>query len=153
CITRAALIWFFMGGEPSSVIVVAAIYVFLQIISLGVGYGLVRKQLPLLRLGRRYLDRAVLIRMLRFSLFAFILTIATYLRFGADTLIIGFFLGPVSVGYYAVGTLIPEQLRAALSGLTMVYVPLATQMNALDKSHSLRKLLVVGSRAAFLLVL
>jgi O-antigen/teichoic acid export membrane protein len=153
CLARAALLWYFIGGENGSVIAVAAIHLGLQIVSIILGYALVRHQLPFLRIARRFFDLGTMVHMIRFSSVIFVLTMANYARAGVQTVIIGFFLGPVAVGYYAVGALVPDQLRAALGGLIMVYVPLATQMNALEKRESLRRLWVSGSRAALLLML
>ncbi len=91
--------------------------------------------------------------LLNFSAYAFIIGIATRLSYWTDNIVVGVTLGPVAVAFYAVGGTISEYLRNGMVSVTGVLTPMASQMDALDRKHSLRRLHATGSKIALSLSL
>ncbi len=91
--------------------------------------------------------------LVNFSVYAFIISVAYRLIFMTDNIVVGFVLGPVAIAFYSVGMQLPGILRDSLGNITMIYAPLAYQMDALEQRDSLRRLFLTGSRIALLYVL
>lgn len=151
-VVRLLLLWLLLkaGGSILTVAVVTTLAIL-------VGYGLdlifALRIFPRLRVRREFLDRSMLKTLLSFSLYAFVISVAYRVIFMTDNIVVGFALGPVAVTFYTVGMQLPGVLSQSVGNITMIYAPLAYQMDALDQKGSLRRLLVSGSRVAVLSVL
>ena len=88
-----------------------------------------------------------------FSLFAFLLGISTRLLLWSDNVVVGVFLGPIAVTFYAIGGNLIDSLRNALQSVAAVFVPLATSFDARGDRAALRLLFLRGSRLTLLLIL
>jgi O-antigen/teichoic acid export membrane protein len=112
-----------------------------------------RQLLPGLGIRRDYFDRSTLRSLVTFSVYAFILSVSWRLIYFSDNVVVGFVLGPAAVTFYAVGGQLIGLLRESLVNITALYAPLASQMDALKKEDSLRRLFLAGSRIGFLYIL
>lgn len=151
-VVRLLLLWLLLkaGGSMLTVALVTTLALF-------VGYGLdlvfTLRLFPRMRVRREFLNRFMLKTLLNFSFYAFVISIAYRVIFMTDNVVVGFALGPVAVTFYTVGMQLPAMLRNSAGNITIIYAPLAYQMDALDQKGSLRRLLVSGSRVAVLFIL
>jgi len=151
-LVRLLLLWFFLT-HGFGLVAVAAI----STLTVCMGYALdlvfTCRQFPQLSIRREFYDSAILRALVNFSAYAFILSVAWRLIFMTDNVVVGFVLGPVAVTFYAVGLNLAAMLRDSMGNITMLYAPLAYQMEALDERGALRRLFVSGSRIALLYAL
>lgn len=150
-VLRALLLWYFLE-HGYGLVAVACISMLTNIVSVFIEAGFVKYELPELKIAPRYFDRSMLKPLIEFSSYGFLLSVAARLVYMTDTLVIGFVLGPAAVTYYAIGAKLPLMLRDSLGNITNLYFPFASQMHALGKEDSLRKLFIAGSRIASLYI-
>lgn len=151
-VVRVGLLWWVLD-RGGGLVAVAWVCLVAQALALLLGAALSARLLPWLRLGWRHCTLPTLRSLCQFSFWAFLLSIASRLIFTADNVVVAILLGPAAVAFYAIGGSIADQLRNAMSTVTMLYAPLAAQMHALDQGESLRHLLRRGTRVAVLVLL
>ena len=149
---RAFSLWYFLT-HGYGLLTVAIVSTLQTCLAYGLDFVMARQLLPGLSIRREYHDRSTLHSLVRFSVYAFILSVSWRLIYMTDNVVVGFVLGPVAVTFYAVGGQLVGLLRDSLVNITALYAPLASQMDALKKEDSLRKLFLAGSRIAFLYIL
>lgn len=96
--------------------------------------------------------RDTLLTLLSFSVFAFLLSIASRLILWSDNLVVAFVLGPAAVTFYAIAGNLVDNGRSIMSSITSVFVPLATSYDAQGNKQKLQQLLIEGSRATLLVI-
>lgn len=149
---RAALLWFILE-RGYGLVTVALVSTGVNLVAIFIEAAFVWHQFPWLEVRRKYFDRSLLKPLIEFSWYGFVLSVASRLVYMTDTLVIGFVLGPGPVTFYAIGAKLPLMLRDSLGNITNLYFPFASQMHALGREASLRRLFLAGARVASLYVL
>jgi len=145
------LLWVLDHGY--GLIAVAAASLLAQIAALVLGGMLSFRLLPWVRLSWRNCRRAVLSSLFQFSVWAFVLSIASRMIFTLDNVVVAMVRGPAAVAFYSVGSSIADQLRGGMFTVAMLFAPLAAQTHAVDGREGLASLLLRGSRLTVLLAL
>jgi O-antigen/teichoic acid export membrane protein len=111
----------------------------------------VRRLLPGLPLGLRFVDRAHLLLIGSYSGFAFVGALASSIAFQTDALVITAFLGAALVTPFALAAGLVDNARTLVHSATWVLSPTASEFEALGEQHKLHALLVAGSKYSVLL--
>jgi O-antigen/teichoic acid export membrane protein len=151
-VLRALLLWFFLE-RGYGLLTVALVSTLTVVVGYFLDFLFTLRLFPHLCVSREFFDKAMLRTLVNFSFYAFVISVASRLIFMTDNIVVGFFLGPAAVTFYAVGLNVASMLRETLGNLTSIYTPLAYQMSALERKASLRRLFISGSRIGFAYVL
>jgi O-antigen/teichoic acid export membrane protein len=116
-----------------------------------VTYFTVRRLLPALTMGRRWVDRATLAQIGSYSGFAFVGALANSLTFQTDSLVISAFLGAALVTPFALAAGLVDNVRTLVYSATWVLSPTASEMETLGETEKLQAMLIAGSRYSVLL--
>ena len=151
-ILRLLLIWLLLK-DGGSILTVAMVTTFASLAGHALDIVFALRVFPFLRVRREFLDRSMMKTLLNFSFYAFVASVAYRVVFMTDNVVVGFALGPAAVTFYTVGMQLPAMLRDSMGNITILYAPMAYQMDALNQNQALRRLLVSGSRVAVLFTL
>jgi O-antigen/teichoic acid export membrane protein len=151
-ILRAALLWIFLS-LGYRLLAVAIINLVATLVGLAMDIYFARSEIPGLRIQFSAFDWPTLRKLLRFSFFAFLISIAVRLVYWSDNIVVGAVLGPAAVTLYAIGGTMVQYARDAMDNLTRVYAPLSAQMDALGMKESLQRLYVTGARVGSLAII
>ena len=135
------------GGLLTVAFITLALFIAVQVTCLVLAHHLVP-----LRYGRDLLDRATFHRIIGYSSITFLISIAEKLRFGTDAVVIGIFLSPVAITFYAVGSKLVDYSVGFVEAMAEIFLPMASQFDAAGDSGRLRKLFVAGNRASALVM-
>ena len=108
--------------------------------------------IPTLRMRFSDLKKSVYKKCFSFSLFTFLSLIAEQIIYMTDTIIIGYFLGPVAVVPYYIAFRLCDMVRIPVLQIGYVFLPKAGQLHSLKQNDDLKKLISQGFGIAFLLV-
>jgi O-antigen/teichoic acid export membrane protein len=108
---------------------------------------------PDLRLTFRPPDSTTFGRLWNYSLYVFVINIAVQVVYYSDNMVVGAFLSPTAVTFYAIGGTLVLYSRQIVSAMTTTFAPLASTYEAEGKQSNLRGLLIHGTRAALLVSL
>jgi O-antigen/teichoic acid export membrane protein len=112
-----------------------------------------RRELPELRIARRFVTRARLRALTAFSSSNFLVHIAQKVVFSTDVIVVGIVLGSASSGVYSV----PAKLFALVFGLgtaaTSLMFPAFAELGGAGDAGGQRRLLLIGLRAGTALML
>jgi O-antigen/teichoic acid export membrane protein len=106
-----------------------------------------------LRLSIRFVDRPAFRELFGFGIYRFIWIVANQLIFYSDSVVIGFFLGPGAITYYAIAGTLINYGRTFVSLVTDTFYPAATRLDAKRDLDGLRELLILGTKVALLVSL
>jgi O-antigen/teichoic acid export membrane protein len=81
-----------------------------------------------------------------YGIFSFIINISRQLIFYADTFVVGHYMGPTAVTYYAIGANLVPYLESLTGALTSPLMQIATALDAQGKIANLRSLYLQGTR-------
>lgn len=112
---------------------------------------LARRLVPL-KYGRRLVDRATFHRITGYSSITFLVSVAEKLRFGADVLVIGIFLSPAAITFFAIGSKLVDYASNLVDAMADTFLPMASQFDSARDSNRLRRLFVAGNRASALVI-
>ncbi|MBI5363695.1 MAG: polysaccharide biosynthesis protein [Planctomycetes bacterium] len=113
----------------------------------------VRRRYPGVRYALAGFDRALVGRILGFSLFAMLLNVGTLLAFRADAMVIGAFLPAEEATYFDVGNKFFDPLTQFLISVGAVVMPMATRLKTTGELGALRDVFLKWSKICFSLVL
>jgi O-antigen/teichoic acid export membrane protein len=151
-LARAFLIWFFLR-QGFGLISVAVIFFLSNLIGHTIDFVIAWRVYHGFNFEfRREALRETASVLLKFSGFAFLLSISTRLLFWSDNVVVGAVLGPAAVTFYAIGGNLIDNSRAILTTLTSILVPMATSMDARGESAALQRLMVRAVRSIFLVM-
>ena len=108
---------------------------------------------PHLRIVFTRPDRETIHKLWNYSLYAFLINVAVQVVYYTDNLVVGVFLTPAAVTFYAIGGLLIGYSRTIVSSMTTTFTPLASMYEAKGNYESLRRLLIHGTRAALIVSL
>lgn len=112
---------------------------------------LARRLVPL-KYGRRLIDRATFKRISGYSSITFLAGIAEKLRFGTDVLVIGIFLSPAAITFFAIGAKLVDYASNLVDAMADTFLPMASQFDSAGDFNRLRRLFVAGNRASALVI-
>ena len=148
---RGVLLWMFLS-LGYGLITIAIINLVATLVALAMDIRFAKSEIPGLRVSFSAFDWSALHKLLHFSFFAFLISIAVRLVYWSDNLVVGAILGPAAVAFYAVGGTMVQYARDAMDNLTRVYAPLSAQMDALGMREPLQRLYISGSRLGLLAI-
>lgn len=105
-----------------------------------------------LRIRLRYININTIKELGGFGLWNMIVQLAGLLTLSANPIIIGKFMGPEAVPYYAIPFMLVTRLQAFVRGLTSTLMPHASATLSTGDTKLLRQLLVKGTYTASMLV-
>lgn len=83
---------------------------------------------------------------------SFIWTFAENLRFQSDAIVIGAFLGPAAIAYFAIGSKLAEYPGHIVNSLAQIFSPMASAHDVRGDRTALSEILVSGNRACALVI-
>ncbi len=107
---------------------------------------------PGLRIRTSLFSRARLRDVTSFSLYLFVIDIATQIGFNLDNLVVGAFLGTSAVAVYAVASRLADYQRQLCNQFNGLLFPVVVGFDARGNAQALRSMLEDGTRLAFGLV-
>ena len=134
-------------------VLLGALTLVTTVIRLALPLAWLRRELPELRIGRRFVNRARLRALTVFSSSNFLVHIAQKIVFSTDVIVVGIVLGSSASGVYSV----PAKLFALVFGLgtaaTSLMFPAFAQFQGAGDTERQRRLLLIGLRAGSALML
>jgi O-antigen/teichoic acid export membrane protein len=97
--------------------------------------------------------RTTLKKLWNYSFYVFLINVAVQVTYYTDNVVVGAFLSPAAVTFYAIGGLLIGYVRNIVSAMTTTFTPLASTFEAQGRQHNLRQLLIHGTQAALLVSL
>jgi len=114
-------------------------------------WAMVRRLLPGLPLGRRFVNRAHLARIGSYSGFAFVGALASSIAFQTDALVITAFLTAGLVTPFALAAGLVDNARSLVHSATWVLSPTASELEALGEKDKLHAMMIAGAKYSVLL--
>lgn len=108
---------------------------------------------PALKISFSLANRETLKMLYSFSLFIFLIGLASQITFYSSSIIIGAFLSASAITYYAIGANLIEYLKNLVAQMTMTITPVASAFDAHNDNERLTKLLLIGTRYCLLVIL
>jgi O-antigen/teichoic acid export membrane protein len=136
-----------------SLILVAAIQFASMTVEFAGGLALVRRRCPGVRFNLSRFDRSQVGEILKFSVFAMLLSVGSQLAFRSDALVIGAFEDPAAGTFFDVGNKFFPPLTALVLGIGMVVMPLAARLEGEGNIVELRRIFLKWSKIAYSMAL
>jgi len=114
----------------------------------GVSWLLIRRRYPRVRISIADFDRAVLRRILSFSLYVLLLGAGARLIFETDAVVIGAFMGVGSIPYYIVANSLVVYVMDFVIAIAAVVSPMATKLSTEGNTAQLRDIFLRWSKVA-----
>jgi O-antigen/teichoic acid export membrane protein len=111
-----------------------------------------RRVFPELTIRPAYFSRALWREVTTFSLYMFVIDIASQVTFNLDNVVIGAFLGTSAVAVYAIAVRLSDYQRRLCDQFSGMLFPVAVSLGAGGRPDRLRSALIDGTRVALLLV-
>jgi O-antigen/teichoic acid export membrane protein len=106
-----------------------------------------------LRIRLHFMRRETMRSLFSFGAYRFVWIISNQVIFYSDSVVIGVVLGASAITYYAIAGGIINYGRSVVSLVTDTFAPAAFRMDAKQDMAGLRRLLIVGTRTALLIIL
>lgn len=104
-------------------------------------------------IGLRYLSRSTTRLMASHSGLTFMIVMSAQLRFQADEIIIGTLLSTSAITFFSIGARITDYASNVVLGISQIFVPMASQSEALGDAQGMRRILIAGNRACAFVIL
>lgn len=108
---------------------------------------------PQMKIGFHLPSNSTFAKLWTYSVYVFLINIALQLTYYSSNVIVGAFLSPVAVTFYAIGGVLIAYTRQIVTSMTTTFTPLASTFDAQGSHEHLRKLLIQGTRAALIISL
>lgn len=108
---------------------------------------------PKLTITFRRPSRTTLAKLWTYSFYVFLINIALQVTYYTDNVVVGAFLSPAAVTFYAIGGVLIAYTRQIVTAMTTTFTPLASTYDAQRSYENLRELLIHGTRAALIVSL
>ena len=105
-----------------------------------------------LRLGPQYVSVASLRQIATYGGTTFLIIVASRLRFKTDALVIGAFVSAAAVTYFTIGSRLVDYAGEVVYTMAQIFVPMASQSDAVKDSRRLRQIFVTGNRMCALVI-
>lgn len=120
----------FLGSLPSAVLTVYLAF----------------KKLPFLRLDLSYWGRATTKTLLSYSAYSFMGHIADILRFQADNVVVGAFLGLSAVTHFSIAGKLDKYFKDLVSAVLYIFPSMFSRLEGAQDIEGIRKVFFLGSR-------
>jgi O-antigen/teichoic acid export membrane protein len=114
---------------------------------------LAQHYLPDVRLSWRFIDRKTFVRIGSYSMHAFVLMLCQRVSFQTDAIVIGAFLAPSAIAYFAVAGNMVRYAKEGISAVTLAMAPTVSSLEARGADHAIKELLLGGCRVCVYLIL
>jgi O-antigen/teichoic acid export membrane protein len=104
------------------------------------------------RLSIAHVKTTALSKMAGYGVFALLIATAEKLRFQSDALVIGAFLSAGAITGFSIAGKLVEYSGYAVRGMAQVFVPIASQFDAVGDLKGLQRTFIAGNRACALIV-
>jgi len=151
-ILRAAMIVLFLH-LGFGIVTLAFIQLGFTLTRLAAGIRLARHVYPQLQIAIGKIDRAGIKMIFSFSAFSFMLHVGASLIYATDNIVIGSYLPVAAVTFYAIAGNIIEYSKALVNGIGQTMTPFASSTEAKGYDAKLRRLVLLSSRAATMVML
>jgi O-antigen/teichoic acid export membrane protein len=108
--------------------------------------------MPELRIRPRYFSVAQWREVTSFSVYLFVINLASQIAFNIDNIVIGAYLGPVFVAVYAIALRLAEYQRRLCDQFSPLLFPVAMAFSADGDREALKRTLIEGNRVGTTLV-
>jgi O-antigen/teichoic acid export membrane protein len=108
---------------------------------------------PKLKIAFRSPSRTTLAKLWTYSFYVFLINVALQVTYYTDNVVVGAFLSPAAVTFYAIGGVLIAYARQIVTAMTTTFTPLASTYEAQGSYQKLRELLIHGTRAALIISL
>lgn len=108
---------------------------------------------PKLTIALRSPSKPVFAKLWTYSIYVFLINVALQVIYYTDNLVVGAFVSPDAVTFYAIGGVLIAYARQIVTAMTTTFTPLASTYDAQGNHDNLRVLLIRGTRAALLISL
>jgi O-antigen/teichoic acid export membrane protein len=149
----AALVAALLPTVGGGIVLLAALTLGTSIVRLTLPLAWLKRELPELRVRRRFVSRARLRELTTFGSSNFLVHVSQKIVFSTDVIVVGIVLGAASAGVYGV----PAKLFALVFGIgtaaTSLMFPAFAELEGADARDRQRRLLLSGIRAGTALML
>jgi O-antigen/teichoic acid export membrane protein len=136
-----------------SIVALACIQLAFTLLRWGANVVLIRILYPELRLRFSEANRAGVKLIFSFSAFSFMLHVSGSLIYASDNVVIGAYLPVTAVAFYVIGGNLIEYTRTLASGISQTMTPLASSIESLKDQERLKRMVLLSSRAATMVIL
>ena len=147
----AGFVWLLETGH--GILAMALCSLFVAVTASFVQILIALRLYPQLKIFFRRPGRETLQKLWRYSIYVFLVNIATQLVYYTDNVVVGAFLTTAAVTYYAIGGSLINYGRGIVSSMTTTFAPLASTFEAEGSADQMRRLLIHGTRAALVVAL
>ena len=88
-----------------------------------------------------------------FSVYTFVIGIAGRINFQTDSIVIGTFLSPEAITFFAIGATMIDYLSNLVSHMSMTITPIASGFDATRDYERMKKLLFIGTKYCMIIIL
>lgn len=152
-IVGSLIIYLFITPENGLVLLAGVNAVGLSIKYLILMWLLSRSEYGYIRPDFRYFSTGKLKEILSFGIKSFVQGVSTRMENATDSLVIGFFLGPAVVPLYSIPANLVNYIRTFSWTLTHAFMPLFSQLDALNEKEKIRQVYFTASRYVISLIL
>lgn len=124
----------------------AEVFIATQLLGYGLNFLNFRRVFPQLRLGLRYVSRAMFSEILRYGLKSFVASSSTLALSQSGVLAVGHYLGEASVGYFGLPSRMLQQVTDVISRVGIVTRSSAAELTATSKREETISLGVYANR-------
>ena len=150
-IRTAAIIAVLLSGH--GLVTLAVVQLFFAVANCGIYARISLQGYPQLRLNLLGCDFQHLRVIFSFSVYTFLITIATNLILYTDSIVIGAFLPVSLVTFFAIAGNLMNYSRSLISGISTVTAPRASALDAGGNKNGVRRVLLNGGQLATLVIL
>ena len=150
-IARLILTLIFLQADYG-LVTLASIFLLLTVLENIATATMAFRLIPTLRLRFSDLKKSVYKKCFSFSMFTFLSLIAEHIIYMTDTILIGYFLGPIAVVPYYIAFRLCDMVRIPIVQIGFVFLPKAGELHSKNQGDKLRQLICQGFGIAFLLV-
>lgn len=143
-----ALLWW-----HASLVTMACVQVACMVSEFVVAVTVVKRRHPGIQFGYMGFDRAVVRKILNFSIYAMLLNLGMLLAFRADALVIGAYMSPKDVIWFDFGNKFFDPLSGLVVAVGAVVMPMATRMKADGNLADMREVFLKWSKICLSIVL
>ncbi len=114
-------------------------------------YVFIHRYIPDLRFKISLVSKKTVMQLLTFSGITFIISIATYLIYKTDNIVIGIYLSPQAITIYSIGFMLSDYITGIVTKMCNTLTPVFSEYDAREQLNESISLLMVSSRFSTLI--
>jgi len=135
-----------------SLMMLAALQVSASIIKFSLQYLYIRKNYSFLKFKTTSINKETLKSLYNYSVYSFLIAIATKVLFFTDSIVIGSLINVSQVTYYAIPAMIVEYLEKLIWAIVSVLIPIISSQEAVGQCNKNQQLYLVGTKYTLMLL-